>query len=289
MHLKTPILICLLLVTLHSRAQKLISPSYTQAEWSYEYEPYRIAGNLYYVGTYDLSSYLVTTPEGHILINTGLPGSDTMIRAHIEKLGFKYSDIKILLTTHAHYDHVGAMAAIKKDTKAKMMIIDKDARALGDGGNSDYALGGKGITFIPIKADKLLHDHEIVKLGGIQLEVLHHPGHTPGASSFLFTVKDSLRSYRVLIANMPSILDETHFPSMPTYPNVGKDYAYTLEAMKKLKFDIWLSSHAAQFNMHRKHKPGDPYKPEVFFDQKGYDTALDNLYKVYLRKTNAQQ
>jgi metallo-beta-lactamase class B len=179
---------------------------------------------------------------------TGLPGSDTMIRKHVEALGFKFKDMKILLATHAHFDHVGAMAAIRQSTRAKMMIEEKDAPVLADGGNSDFIFGGKGPIFLPVKADRLLHDHDTVKLGGMEILVLHHPGHTKGACSFLFTVRDDKRSLQVLIANIPTILDATRFPGMPAYPNVMKDYAYTLDTMPKLKFDLWFASHAGQFD-----------------------------------------
>lgn len=273
----------LMLINFHSSAQKLISfPA--QKEWSEDQEPFRIAGNLYYVGTYDLACYLITTPQGNILINTGLAESMPMIRSHVEQLGFRFRDIKILLATHAHFDHVGSMAAIKKVTGAKMMINENDAPVLADGGNSDYILGGKGSSFAPLKADRLFHGDDSLSFGGMKIHVLHHPGHTKGACSFLFNVSDAHRTYSVLIANMPSILDDTKLSGMPAYPNVGKDYAYTLAAMKKLHFDIWLSSHASQFGLQGKRKPGDAYHPEVFIDRKGYDAALDNLQKAYLEK-----
>ena len=124
-----------------------------QESWIKEYKPFRIAGNLYYVGSYDLACYLITTPQGHILINTGVAESATMIRSHVESLGFRFSDIRILLATHAHYDHVGAMAAVKKITGAQMMINEKDAQVMADGGNSDYLFGGKGNLFTPVKPD----------------------------------------------------------------------------------------------------------------------------------------
>jgi metallo-beta-lactamase class B len=269
-----------------STAQKLAPLPSFQPEWAQDFPPFRIAGNLYYVGSYDLASYLITTPAGNILINTGLPGSDTMIRRHIESLGFKYKDTKILLATHAHFDHVGAMAAIQHSTKAKMMIEEKDAPILADGGNSDFIFGGKGPFFIPVKADRLLHDHDTVKLGGMQIIVLHHPGHTKGACSFLFTVRDDQRSYRVLIANIPTILDATRFPAMPTYPNVMKDYAYTLDTMPKLKFDLWLASHASQFNLHSKHQPGDPYNPMAFSDRAGYDAIISDQQKDFSKRVS---
>ena len=271
-----------------AHAQKAIKHPISNEEWSRDYQPFRIAGNLYYVGTYDLAAYLITTPQGHILINTGLDDSESLIRAHVDKLGFKFKDIKILLATHAHFDHVGAMAAIRKQTGATMMINEKDAAALADGGDSDYILGGKGSTFVPVKADRLLHNGDTITLGDMKLVMLHHPGHTPGASSFLFDVKDGQRTYRVLIANMPSILSETKLMGMPRYPDIGKDYAYTLNAMKALQFDLWLSSHASQFELHKKHKPGAAYRPEVFSDRTGYDKSLAEWDKVYSERSGSK-
>jgi metallo-beta-lactamase class B len=206
-------------------------------------QPFRIAGNLYYVGTYELASFLIATPDGDILINTGVPGSDSMIRAHVEALGFSFHDIKILLTNQAHFDHVGAMAAVKNTTAAKFLAQEKDAPVLADGGNSDF------------------------DMGGMQIIALHHPGHTKGACSYLFDVKDEHRVYRVLIANMPSILAQTK-PGMAAYPNVVEDYTYTFSAMAALHFDIWMASHASQFRLQDKRKPGDPYRQEAFIDQR---------------------
>jgi metallo-beta-lactamase class B len=265
-------------------AQKVKEPNPWNEEWNKPYEPFRIAGNLYYVGTYDLACYLITTPQGHILINTGLAASKSQIKQNVEALGFQLRDIKILLNTQAHYDHMGAMAAIKKMTGATLMINEPDAAAVKDGGSSDYALGGKNSTFQPVKPDRLLHDGDTVQLGNMQLIMLHHPGHTKGSCSFLFTVKDEQRSYKVLIANMPSIVTEKKFSEVTTYPEIAKDYAYTLNAMKNLSFDIWLSSHASQFNLHDKHKPGDAYNPAAFIDKAGYDAAINDLQKQYDEK-----
>ena len=267
-------------------AQKYYQPSIIQPSWERDYPPFRIAGNLYYVGTEDLACYFITTPSGAVLINTGLASSARLIADHIKKLGFKLSDVKILLTTQAHFDHVGGMAEIKKLTGAKMEVEEGDAGVLADGGSSDFVFGGKGPLFAPVKADVLLHGNEVVKLGDMKINVLSHPGHTKGSCSFLFDVKDKQHTYRVLIANLPSILDETKLSGMPAYPNVGKDYAATFKAMKNIHFDLWLASHAGQFDMDKKHKPGQAYNPEAFRDQKGYDAALADLYKAYLKKLN---
>jgi metallo-beta-lactamase class B len=280
----TVLLFNLLIIWAKAMAQPVVEPSNTPAEWSKRYPPFRIVGNLYYVGTYDLACYLVTTPQGNILINTGLASSLPIIKANIEALGFSFSEIKILLTTQAHYDHMGAMAAIQKATGAAMMVNEKEVDVLADGGRSDYALGGPVSAFEPLGVDRLLRDGDTVALGDARLVMLHHPGHTKGSCSYLFDVKDENRTYRVLIANMPTIVTEKDFREIPAYPDIAKDYAYTLQAMKKLSFDIWLASHASQFGLHDKHQPGQSYNPSAFKDRKGYDAALSKLRKEFAKK-----
>lgn len=270
-------------------AQAIEEPADQPAEWTRPYKPFRIAGNLYYVGTYDLACYLVVTPEGNILINTGTASSDTQIRANIEALGFRFSDTRILLTTQAHYDHTGAMAAIREKTGAQVMADEKDAGVIADGGRSDYAFGGPVSSFRPFRVDRLLKDKDTVALGGTSLTMLHHPGHTKGSCSFLLTVKDERRSYKVLIANMPTIVTGEPFSSLKDYPEIADDYAYTLQAMKDIRFDIWLASHAGQFGLHEKHKPGDGYNPAAFMDRAGYDEALAGLLDDYRQKMKSEQ
>lgn len=268
----------------HINAQKVNEPKDHPEEWSQSYEPFRIAGNLYYVGTYDLASYLIVTNKGNILINTGLANSLPIIKNNIKKLGFKYQDTKILLLTQAHYDHLGAMADIKKETGAKLYVDEADADVLKSGGKSDYELGKYGVTFKPVKPDYILKDKNVVTLGDAKLTMLHHPGHTKGSCSFLFETKDSKRSYKVLIANMPTIIVDKKFSEVTTYPSIEKDYEYTLSAMKNLDFDIWVASHASQFDLHKKYKPKDKYNPAVFMNKKEYQDELDSLEKDFLKK-----
>jgi metallo-beta-lactamase class B len=284
------VLAAVLSISISVSAQKINEPR-TTVEWTATYQPFRIAGNLYYVGTYDLACYLITTTKGNILINTGLAASESQIKNNIETLGFKFSDTKILLNTQAHYDHMGAMAAIKQSTGAQLMVDEKDAEVMASGGSSDYELGQYGTSFKPVKPDRLLHDGDTIRLGDMQLVMLHHPGHTKGSCSFLLTVKDDQRSYRVFIANMPTIVTDKKFADITAYPGIANDYAYTFQVMKNIKFDLWLASHASQFELHDKHKPGDAYNPAAFIDQPGYDTALNDLQKKYDEKVkkDAQQ
>lgn len=269
-------------ITLHAQVAR--EPVNNPEEWSKPFPPFRIAGNLYYVGTYDLASYLIVTGKGNILINTGLAGSLSLIKQNITGLGFQYSDIKILLTTQAHFDHLGAMAAIKKETGAKFWANAAEEDVLKAGGATDYELSRLGVSFEPIAPDSILHNNAIIQLGDTKLVMLHHPGHTKGSCSYMITVKDNNRSYEVLIANMPSIITDRKFSAVSAYPTIEKDYAYTLQAMKKLKFDIWLASHASQFDMHKKYNPGTPANPEAFMDYKGYIKALNGLQKEFEKK-----
>jgi metallo-beta-lactamase class B len=274
----------MLIVCCSAQAQTTHS-SVDPPDWSKEYAPFRIVGNVYYVGTYDLACYLVVTSKGNILINTGLASSADMIKASVEKLGFKMQDIKILLTTQAHYDHVAAMASIQKLTGAQMMVNKDDAPVMADGGKSDHAFGeNEHFWFEPVKTDKLLNDGDIIALGETRITMLDHPGHTKGSASYMLDVKDENKTYRVLLVNLPSIVVSKKFSEIAEYPGIAEDYAKTLAALKGLKFDLWLSSHANQFNLHSKRKPGDKYNPEVFADREGYDAAVKSMQASYDKK-----
>ncbi|WP_146941423.1 subclass B3 metallo-beta-lactamase [Chryseobacterium hagamense] len=284
---------CLLLAAagfmFSGHAQVVHEPKNHPKEWSQPYEPFRIAGNLYYVGTYDLASYLIVTDKGNILINTGLADSQPVIKNNIKKLGFKYGDLKILLLNQAHYDHLGAMADLKKETGAKLYADGADVEVLKSGGKSDYEMGKYGITFKPVIPDFILKDRQVITLGNTKLIMLHHPGHTKGSCSYLLETEDKERSYKVLIANMPSIIIDHKFSDVSAYPGIAEDYAYTFREMKKLDFDVWVAAHAGQFSLHEKHQPKGSYNPKAFMDKKGYHDELNELEKEYLEKKSEDQ
>ncbi len=252
-------------------------------EWSRPFAPFRIAGNLYYIGTWDLACYLIVTPAGNIVINTGLPDSVPQIQSNIEKLGFRLADTKILTATHAHWDHVAGMAKLKSLTGAKVYATEAEAPLLESGGRTDFRWGkDSGAWFDPVKVDMRLKDGGKISLGGTELTVHLHPGHTKGAASFTFTVKDETRTWRVLLVNMGSINPGVRLTGKPSYPGIAEDYAATFRDQKRLTFDIWVASHASQFNLHRKHKPGDAYDPARFADAAGYRAEVERLEKIYL-------
>ena len=251
-------------------------------EWTKPFPPFKILGNIYWVGTYDLSTYLITTPEGNILINTGLAETVPLIKAGVEQLGFKMSDTKILLATHGHFDHVAGMAALKKMTGAKMVMSEQDAELLESGGKADFRFGDSPeARFTPVMVDRKLKDGDTISLGGTVITAHHHPGHTKGATSFTLEVREGAKEYRVGIINMGSINPGVTVTGMPKYPGILQDYARTFHDQKEMKIDVWLASHAAQFKLHEKYKPGDAYNPDRFVDSKGFREAVEKLEKTY--------
>lgn len=261
-----------------------------KAEWTRPFTPFRILGNIYWAGTYDLSTYLITTPEGNILINTGVGDTAKEIAKNVEKLGFKISDTKILTATHGHFDHVSGMVALKRLTGAKLIVSEAEKELLETGGRADFRFGETpGAQFEPVKVDQTFKDGGKIALGGTELTAHLHPGHTKGATSFTLDVRENGKTYRVIIANMGSINPGVKVSGMPNYPGIAEDYARTFAAQKEMKIDVWLASHAGQFHMHKKYKPGDPYNPDRFVDPKGFLESVQRLETTYLTQLAAER
>ena len=252
-------------------------------DWTRPFPPFRMIGNIYWVGSYDLSTYLITTPQGNILINTGVGETAKQIKASVEQLGFKLSDTKILTATHGHFDHVAGLAELKRMTGAQLVVSEGDRELLESGGAADFRFGDTpGARFDPVKVDRTFKDGETISLGGTELTAHHHPGHTKGATSFTVNVQEAGKTYRVIIANMGSINPGVTVSGMAKYPGIAQDYARTFRAQKDMSIDVWLASHAAQFRMHEKYKPGDAFNPERFVDPAGFLAAVRQLEQVYL-------
>ena len=265
-------------VTAQQPAATLANP-----DWTRPFPPFRIIGNIYWVGSYDLSTYLITTPQGHILINTGVGDTAQQIRANVEALGFKLADVKILTATHGHWDHVAGMADLKRMTGARLVVSAPDRELLESGGKADFRFGDTPeARFEPVTVDQTFGDFEKISLGGTELTAHLHAGHTKGATSFTLNVQEGGKTYRVIIANMGSINPGVTLSGMPTFPDISQAYARTFRAQKEMKIDVWLASHAAQFGLHDKYKPGDPYNPDRFVDPAGYLAAVERLEKAYL-------
>jgi metallo-beta-lactamase class B len=273
----------LLVLVLGCLALASPSPAQDDPDWTRPFPPFRIIGNIYWVGSYDLSTYLITTPQGNILINTGLRDSAKQIKASVEQLGFKLADTKILTATHGHFDHVAAMADLKRMTGAKLVVPAQDKDLLESGGKTDFRFGDTpSFHFEPVTVDGTLKDSDTISLGGTVLTAHHHPGHTKGATSFTLNVQENGKTYRVVIANMGSINPGVKVSGMPAYPGIGEDYARTFKAQKDMQIDVWLASHASQFKLHEKYHPGDPFQADRFVDPVGFKAAVEQLEKTYL-------
>ena len=274
-------LLFLLSTTAVLSQQRISSPVGPPENWVRPFEGFRIIGNLYGVGSYDLSVFLITTEDGHILINTGLADSTQMIRNNIESLGFKLEDIKILLTQQAHWDHTAALSEIKDITGAEIWATVGDARVLEDGGFSDPHFGGRE-SFRPVDVDRIIRDGEIIRLGDLELTVHHHPGHTEGSSSYSFVVGgESDTEYNVLVANMGTINNGKRLTIEPTYEGVSQDFLATYQKQKEMDVDVWVAAHNSQYNMHEKYRSGQSYNPETFVDPAGFLWAIEELERRY--------
>ena len=262
-------------------AQERVKLPITNKEWETPFPGFKIVGNVYYVGTYDLGCYLLDTGAGLILINSGAPGSYRLIKANIEALGFKTGNIRIITATHGHWDHVGDLALFQKDAPAaKTYINERDAPVLESGGNLDYR-GPRGIIYDPVKVDVKTKPGDHIKLGNIDMTVLQAYGHTPGANSFSFTVQDGGKKYNVAIVNMNGINQGVKLLGSPGYPTIVEDFKNTLAMQATYTPDIWVSSHAGQFNLHKVYKPGDPYNPSRFGDLAAYKAKIAEAKAAY--------
>ena len=248
--------------------------SLTLPEWTKPLAPTHLIGNVYWVGTWDLSTYLITTPQGHILINTGLASTVPQIKSGVEQLGFKFSDVRILTATHGHFDHVAGMAELKRLTNAQLVMSEPDAGLLESGGQSDFRWGNDpGARFEPVRVDRRLKDGDTISLGGVTLTAHIHAGHTKGATSFTFNVTENGKPFRVAIMNMPSINPGVNLTGMPGFPDIAAAYAQTFAKQKAMQFDVFLASHAAQFGLHR--------NANLYGDYQTFQSSLAALEKAY--------
>ena len=250
------------------------------ADWAEPFPGHRVIGNLYAVGTAGLGVFLITSDDGHILINTGLEDSTPLIRENIESVGYQLEDVRILLTMQAHWDHTAALAEIKEIAGAEMWATEGDARVLEDGGFSDPHFGGR-VSFEPVEVDRIISDGEIIELGDVRLRVHEHPGHTEGSSSYSMQVAEGGRDYNVVVANMGTINEGKRLVVDPTYPGVAEDFARTYASQKAMEIDVWVAAHGGQYGLHDKYEPGQAYSPDTFVDPEGFLAEVERLEAIY--------
>lgn len=259
-------------------------------DWTEPYPPYRVIGNIYYVGSRGLASYLITTPEGSILINSSLEASVPLIRASIEKLGFKFSDVKVLLISHAHIDHCAGSFLLRELTGAKYMVMQQDVQSIEDGGKSDFNYGRiPNMLFKPVKVDRVLHDGEEVKLGGVVLTAHLTPGHTKGCTTWTMKVRDGGKTYDVVIVGSPNVNPGFKLVNNPQYPQIASDYETTFRVLKSLPCNVFLGAHGNYYGMEAKYAKMDKGGPNPFIDPQGYRTYVDETEKRFRAELAKQQ
>ncbi len=223
-------------------------------DWSEPFPPHRMIGNIYYVGSRGLASYLITTPAGHILINANLKSSVPLIRENIEKLGFHFGDIKILLISHGHFDHDGGSAELKKLTGAKYMVMDGDVGVVESGGKSDFQYGDSPSMLYPAtKVDRVLHDGDEVKLGDTVLIAHKTAGHTRGCTTWSLKVREAGKTYDAVIVGSPNVNPGYKLVNNARYPEIADDYARGFGVLKSLPCDVFLGAHGNYYGMEAKY------------------------------------
>jgi len=258
-------------------------PRLDTSSWDKYEAPFRLAGPIYYVGTQELAAFLVSSPQGHILIDGGIPGAAAVIEKSIRDIGFKPEDIRILLTTQAHFDHVGTHAHFKKVSGAMVQAMTGDEKLLRDGGKSDYLFGATPANYFPrVPVDRVLKDGDIVTIGGARITARHTPGHTPGSATYEMNVSEGGRDYKVVFAASTTVNPGTRFVKNPSYPGILEDFRKTFGVLEALQPDIFVSGHASFFNLKAKRAKMNPDSPAAaFVDPQGYRTLLAEKKKAF--------
>jgi metallo-beta-lactamase class B len=280
----------LMIIVLIVAANDSYKPAPLQNDWTEPFPAFRIAGNLYYVGSRGLASYLITTPEGHILINSNMEANVPMIRTSVETLGFKFSDIKILLISHAHWDHCAASATIKRLTGAKYMVTEGDVGVVESGGKSDFQYGTDPTAlFTATKVDRVLHDSDEVKLGDATLTARLTPGHTRGCTTWTMKVNDGSKARDVVIIGSPNVNPGYKLVGNTVYPGITEDYEKTFRVLKSLPVDYFLGAHGSYFDLETKYPKFKAGDASAFIDPAGYKNYVEEREQAFRRELKKQQ
>jgi metallo-beta-lactamase class B len=280
----------LLALILFGTLPALAAAAATNPDWTAPFPPHRIIGNVYYVGSRDLASFLITTPQGHILINSNLESSPAQIRRSVEQLGFRFTDIKILLISHAHFDHCAGSALVKKLTHAQYMVMDADVAAVESGGRKDFQFGNSPSTYYPrAKVDRILHDGDQVRLGNTVLTAHLTAGHTKGCTTWTLKVPDHGQLYNVVIVGSPNVLSEYKLVNNESYPQIAQDYARGFQTLRSLPGDVFLGAHGSYYGLIEKYTKLKAGGPNPFIDPAGYKAYVAERQRTFEEDLKRQQ
>ena len=260
-------------------------------EYLTPFPAHRVIGNVYFVGTKDLGIYLITTPQGHILINAGLEASVPMIQSSVESLGFRFQDVKILLISHAHFDHDAGAARVKELTGARYMVMDGDVPVVESGGKEDFFYGKMpAMLYPPAKVDGMLHDGDIVTLGDTVLTAHLTPGHTKGCTTWTMKVRDGAKSYDVVIVGSPNVNPGYKLVNNEAYPQIADNFEKTFRVLRSLHCDVFLGAHGSYYGLETKYQRIKNGGGNPFIDPAGYKnyiTDREQAFRVELARQKA--
>lgn len=272
---------CILLFLLTALAAVAQNKQAKQAktDWNAPFPPHKVIGNIYYVGSAELASFLITTPQGNILINSDFESTVPVIRASVEKLGFKFSDIKILLGSHAHGDHMEGDAMVKELTGARVMAMEQDVPWL-----KKMTPGNK-----PHPIDRVLKDGDQVTLGNATLTAHLTAGHTPGCTTWTTKAEENGKSYNVLIVCSVGINPGYVLVGNKDYPSIADDYARSFQVLRTMPVDVFLGAHGSFYGLQAKYAKLQQGGANPFIDPAGFKAYLDDKEKAYTTELAAQK
>jgi len=257
-----------------------------RAEWNQPVEPFRIIGNVYYVGVTGVASYLIATPKGHVLLDGGFAESALHIERNIAALNFRVQDVKYLLNSHAHYDHCGGLAALKRGSGAQMVASAADAEVLESGRQRNYSIPDS--LFPRVKVDRRIGNGDTVQLGGVTLTAVLTPGHTKGCTTWTMPVQELGKTYHVVFYCSTST---PGYPLVnnPRYPEIVSDYEQSFVTLRQLPCDVFLAPHGSFFHLMEKRAEMAKGGPNPFVDSSELRAWVDQSEQEFQEELKAQQ
>jgi metallo-beta-lactamase class B len=280
-------LLCGLVMVLGCASQAGVP--YNMRAWNRSFEPYRVIGNIYYVGGSGVAQFLIVTAAGNILIDSGFEASVPRLRENIEKLGFRYRDTKLLLTSHAHIDHVQAHALVRQQTGAQVVVSVADAPIIEGGGKGEPVFEGV-YSWTPSPVDRRVNDGDQVTLGETTLTAHLTPGHTPGATTWTMQVMDNGKPLNVVFFPSANVNPGVKLARNLRYPQIASDFAHSFQVWKRLPCDVFLADHGDFYDMASKRsrqRAGSPTNP--FIDPEGYQRFLREAQERFQSQLDSEQ
>lgn len=265
------------------------SPPANTPDWNTPMAPFRIIGSIHYVGTSELGAYLITGPDGHVLIDGGAASTAPQLLASIAQLGFKVTDIKWLLTTQAHLDHVGSLAALQKASGGRVAVMSGDAELVERGGRGDFAFGDEA-TFPAVHVDRVLHDGDVVAVGDTVLTAHLTGGHTRGCTTWTMTAREGSATYRVVFAGSLTVNPPVRLWKDPSYPGILEDYRRSVATLRALPVDVFLAAHAGFFDLAgKRQRLARGETPNPFIDPAGFRDMVDRGAEALDRRVSGEK